>query len=228
MIDQWLSPFQSALDTVGFALWVVVFPVYHAVYPWFASRRPDQTARGRIDALRRSWIDRLIERGEVVTAAQQTRNLTMVNSILVSSSLILMGISANLLVRLPDLEGRLPHPGEWAAHPDAQRFKLYLLIIVFASAFSFCMAALRHLGHFVLIIGADPELVSSYYGSATSYFADLINKASHRYTLGARSFYAAFPILAWLFDPWLFVAFTVFWGLKFMGFQDFAARKFSR
>lgn len=227
-MQAWLSPFHSAWDVAGFVLFLLVFPIYHAVYPWVAHRLPARTARGRIDALRKSWIERLIARGDVVTAAQQTRNLTMVNSILVSSALILLGITTNLLVRLPEIESRLPHPSDWDVHPGALRVKLYLLIVVFATAFSFCMTALRHLGHFVLVIGADPDLVSSHFGSAVEYFADLINRASHRYTLGVRSFYAAFPVLAWLFDSRLFVLLTVLWGLKFMGFQDFAVMSLKR
>ncbi len=227
-MQEWLSPFQSAWDIVGFVLFLLVFPIYHTVYPWLALRRPTRTARGRIDALRKSWIERLITRGDVATAAQQTRNLTMVNSILVSSALILLGITTNLLVRLPEIESQLPHPGHWEVHPGALRMKLYLLILIFSAAFSFCMTALRHLGHFVLVIGADPDLVDSQFGSAVDYFAGLINRASHRYTLGVRSFYAAFPILAWLFDSRLFVLLTVFWGLKFLGFQDFAASRFKK
>ncbi len=220
-MQEWLSPFQSAWDVTGFALFLLVFPIYHTVYPWIASRQPSRTARGRIDDLRRSWIERLIARGDVVMAAQQTRNLTMVNSILVSSALILLGITSNLLIRLPEFEGRAPHPSDWDAHPGALRVKLYLLIVVFAIAFSFCMTALRHLGHFVMVIGADPDLVERHFGSAVEYFSDLINKASHRYTLGVRSFYAAFPLLAWLFDSRLFVLLTLFWALKFVVFQDF-------
>jgi uncharacterized membrane protein len=215
-------------DVLGFIAFLLVFPVYHSLYPILAARRPGQTARGRVDALRHSWIERLIERGDVVTAAQQTRNLTMVNSILVSSALILLGITVNLLVSIPEgAQLSTAAPVGWNAHPDAVRVKLCLIIVVFASAFSFCMTALRHLGHFVLIIGADPELVREYYGSASDYFADLINRASHRYTLGVRSFYASFPLLAWLFDSHLFVAMTVFWGFKFVGFQDFKPRRFA-
>jgi uncharacterized membrane protein len=209
---------------VGFAVFMLVFPIYHVVYPMIASRRPNRTAMGRIDALRKSWIERLIASEGIITAAQQTRNLTMVNSILVSSALLLMGITANLIVQLPAIENRVPHPSEWDLHPEVLRLKLYLLILVFASAFSYCMAALRHLGHFVLVIGADPKLVEKHYGSATQYFSDLINRASHRHTLGVRSFHAAFPLVGWMFDSRLFVFLVVVWGLKFLVYQDFARR----
>ncbi len=228
MLEEWLTPFQSPWDTVGFILFLLVFPIYHGIYPWIASLHPTQTARGRVDILRTSWIERLIARDELIAAAQQTRNLTMVNSVLVSSSLILLGITANLLLQFPAFESRVPHPLGWESNPGAIRVKLYLLILAFASAFSFCMTALRHLGHFVLVIGADPKLIAEQFGNAPEYLADLINRASHRHTLGVRSFYAAFPLMAWLFDTRLFLLLTFFWGLKFVGFQDFSVRRTKR
>lgn len=223
-MEQWLLPFQSIWDIVGFLLFLLVFPVYHSAYAWLARSLPNRTARSRVDALRKSWIERMIARGDVVAAAQQTRNLTMVNSILVSSALLLLGFTVNLLIRLPQVD-QLVHPSAWDAQPGALQIKLYMLIVVFATAFSFFMTALRHLGHFVLIIGADPKLVESYFGSAAEYFSDLINRASHRYTLGVRSFYAAFPLLVWLFDSRLFVLITAFWAVKFMLFQDFSSTR---
>jgi uncharacterized membrane protein len=223
-VDDWSAPFESGWDIAGFIVFVLVFPVYHAVYPLIAAAKPISTARGRIDALRRSWIERLLEGRELAAAAQQTRNLTMVNSILVSSALILMGVTANLLFQIPTMQD-VAHPTPWDENPGALRMKLYLLILIFASAFSFCMAALRHLGQFVLVIGADPALVEELYGDAPQYFTDLINRASHRYTLGIRSFHAAFPLVGWLFDSRLLFIFALLWGLKFIVFQDFATRK---
>ncbi|MEE8277331.1 MAG: DUF599 domain-containing protein [Thermoanaerobaculia bacterium] len=221
-MDQWLAPFEGTVDVVGFLLFVLVFPLYHALYPRLARLFPNRAAKGRFDLFRRSWIEGLIERRDVIAAAQQTRNLTMVNSLLASSALILMGLTANLLVRFPEFSARVPNPAGWEIDAGALVAKLYLLIVVFAVAFSYVMTSLRHLGHFNLVIGADPKLVEEEEGSAVEYFATLINRASNRYTLGVRTFYSAFPLFAWLFDPWLFVALTIFWGVKFIGFQDFA------
>ena len=221
-MDQFFTSFGSSLDIFGFVLFILVFPVYHALYPLLARTLTDQVKRARFDAFRESWIEGLIERRDLIAAAQQTRNLTMVNSVLVSSSLILMGLTANFLVQLPELGPQIPHPEAWAAHPEALRSKLYLLIIAFALAFSFFMTSLRHLGHFVLVIGTDPKLVNQFEGSPVKYFSGLINRASHRYTLGVRCFYSAFPLFAWLFDSWVFILLTLFWGVKFIGFQDFS------
>lgn len=215
---EWLAPFQTPWDVAGFILFLLIFPLYHTLYPWLSRKAKSTSARNRVDIFRESWIERIIAKGDAVGAAQQTRNLTMVSSILVSSCLIFMGLSVNLLFRLPEIN---PHPPDWNLHPDAVRMKLFGLILLFALAFSFFMTALRHLGHFVLVIGADPKVIEENVGSPVQYFSGLINRASHRYTLGVRSLYAALPWAAWILDSRLFVLITLFWGIKLVAFQDF-------
>ena len=217
----WTSLFQGPLDIVGFVLFVLVFPLYHAFYPWLIRRFPNRVAKARFDLYRRSWIEGLLERRDIVAAAQQTRNLTMVNSILASSTLILMGFSANLLLRSGELDREIPHPRIWDVHPDALAGKLFLLILVFAVAFGYCMTSLRHLGHFNLVIGADPAVIEELEGSSVDYFSTLINRSSNRHTLAVRCLYSASPIFLWMFDPLFFIVLTLFWGTKFIGFQDF-------
>jgi hypothetical protein len=133
-----------------------------------------------------------------------------------------MGFTANLLISAPQLALELPLETPWRAHPSAQPGKLLLLIVVFGTAFAYCMTSLRHLGHFNVVVGADSRLIELYEGSAVDYLSGLINRASNRYTLAVRCLYSASPLFFWLFDSRLFVAVTALWALKFIGFQDFA------
>lgn len=220
-MSPWNALVQSPPDLIGLIVFILVFPVYHGLYPLVTRRRPHSTAKGRMDIMRRSWIERLVERGDVVAAAQQTRNLTMMNSLLGSAALILLGMTANILLRYPRLSDEITHPESWDAQPDVVALKLYLLILVFALAFSYYMSALRRLGQFNLVVGADPKLVDSEEGSMVDYLTELLNRASNRYTLGVRTFFSAFPLFAWLFDPWIFLGLTLFFGIKFITFQDF-------
>lgn len=219
--NQWLLLITNPIDIVGLILFVLVFPVYHVIYPFVNLIFKKQAARKRFDLFRESWIEGLIERRDIIAAAQQTRNLTMVNSVLVSSSLILMGVVGNLLLQMPQVTDKGIALHYWAEHPDIIRVKLYLLIIVFAVAFSYFMTALRHLGHFVLVIGADPTLVKEHKGSPVKYFSSLINRASYRYTLGVRYLHSAVALFGWLFDSYIFIIITIFFGVKFIFFQDF-------
>jgi uncharacterized membrane protein len=217
-----LDLLQNPLDAVGLILFVLVFPVYHGIYPWLMNLFPDRAVKTRIDLYRRSWIERLVSDRDVLLAAQQTRNLTMVNTLLASSTLILMGFTANLLIQGPQLSLDLPIHGGEAIHPAAQPGKLLLLIVVFGSSFAYCMTALRYIGHFNVVMGADAHLIDLYEGSAVDYLSGLINRASNRYTMAVRCLYSASPLFLWLFDTRLFVGVTLLWGLKLIGFQDFA------
>jgi uncharacterized membrane protein len=217
----WRDLLQEPLDAVGLLLFLLVFPIYHAIYPWLMSLFPDRAARTRVDLYRRSWIERLVREEDILLAAQQTRNLTMVNTLLASSSLILMGFTANLLIQAPRLAVEAPIRA-WHAHPAAQPSKLLLLIVVFGAAFAYCMTSLRHIGLFNLVIGADVHVIERFEGSAVDYLSSLINRASNRYTMAVRCLYSAAPLFIWLFDSRLFVGATLLFALKFVGFQDFA------
>ena len=207
----WASLFQQPVDVIGFALFLLVFPIYHGVYPLLAQRRPGLAAKGKVDVYRRSWIEGILANRDTITAVQQTRNLAMVNSLLASSSLILMGFTANVLIRT--------NPG--TGNSDTQAVKLFLLIITLSVAFAYSMTSLRHLGHFNLVIGADPAVIEEFEGPPADYFAAMVNRASNRYTLAVRCLYSASPLLVWLFDSWSFLGLTLLWGVKFIGFQDF-------
>ncbi len=219
---------QHPLDALGVLLYVLIFPVYHTLYPLILRIFPTQAARTRFDRLRSSWIEGIVLRRDYLLAAQQTRNLTMVNTLLASSSLILMGFTANMLIELSRTPAEASVVGSWGAEPGADAVKLLFLVLVFGVSFAYSMTALRHLGHFNLVVGADPDLIEEYEVSATEYLSSLINRASNRHTLAVRCLYSATPLFLWLFDVRLFIALTLIWGLKFLVFQDFAFRSSPR
>lgn len=210
-MTDWLAPFQSPLDTAGFVVWVLVFPVYHIAYPrvrrWVAK---GDTFKDHLDAFRRSWIEGILERRDIICAVQQTRNLTMASTLLASSALILLGFAANIVAQSPE--------------NAPATVKVYLLMIVLAAAFSYFIASLRYIGMFNVTIGADPKVVEERAGSAVEYYTQLMQKTSARYTMGVRAFYSVFPVFLWMFDTWLFVIVTAGWAVKFMGIQDFTTR----
>ena len=86
------------------------------------------------------------------------------------------------------------------------------------------MTSLRHLSHFSLVVGTDPDLIEELDGSALKYLSNLINRASNRHTLAVRCLYSATPVFFWLFDVRLFVGLTAFWAFKFIVLQDFSYR----
>jgi uncharacterized membrane protein len=206
-----LAAFERPVDVAAFALWALVFPLYHTIYPRLARWLPGRTTAAQVDALRRSWISRVLESGDVVAAAQLTRNLNMVNTFLASSALIVLGFAANTVVGRPD-------------GADPVKARVVFLIIVLAMAFGYFVNSLRHIGHFNLTIGADPSLVDRLHGSAVDHFADLLARASRRYTQGIRALYSVFPLFLWLVDGWLFLGVTALWAVWFVA-QDFPRKE---
>ena len=208
---EWLAaPLKGPVDILGFALWVAVFPLYHTLYPRFARWIPGRTMAEQVDTLRRSWVSRVLASGDIVAAAHQTRNLNMVNTFLASSSVILIGFAANMVVGHTPLE-------------DAEVARVVLVMVVLAAAFAHFVNSLRHIGHFTLTIGADPKLVDEMHGSAVDYFSGILARASLRYTQGVRTLYSVFPLFLWIFDRWLFLGATALWAAWFV-VQDFPRR----
>lgn len=205
------AAFERPIDTVAFALWVAVFPLYHMLYPKIARWMPGKTTAGQVETLRRSWVSRLLATGDVVTAAHQTRNLNMVNTFLASSAIILLGFAANMIVG-------------HASPGDSATARIILILIVLAVAFAYFVNSLRHIGHFTLTIGADPALVDKLHGSAVDYFSGLLARASRRYTQGTRTLFSVFPLFLWLFSSWLFLLVTAIWAVWFL-VQDFPRRR---
>ncbi len=223
---EWLQVFETPADMWGLAVYLLVFPIYHAIYPILLMRFfPNRASRTKFDDFRGSWIEGILERKDYLLAAQQTRNLTMVNTLLASSSLLLMGFTASALMELSRSAPDTALTETWQSAPDSEGAKLLLLLMVFGVAFAYCMTSLRHLGHFTLVVGADPEMIEEYEGSAVDYLSNLINRASNRHTLAVRCLYSATPLFLWLFDTRLFIAVTILWGLKFTVLQDFQNRR---
>jgi len=210
-LTEWLAVFERPIDAVAFGLFVLVFPVYHVVYPRLVRRLRDRTAKVRVQRITHSWLHGVLERRDHIVAIQATRNLTMGSSLLASSSLILLGFTAARILESVD---------------DARvSAKLALLMLVFAISFSLLVNSIRYLGQFTLTIGADPAVVESEYGASLTYYAHLLERASSRYTLGVRTLHSSFPLFLWLFDPWTFLIVTALFAVKYMGFQDFAHRR---
>ena len=49
---QWLSLFNDPIDIVGFLLFLLVFPVYHGIYPWLSRWMPGHASKPRVDMRR--------------------------------------------------------------------------------------------------------------------------------------------------------------------------------
>jgi uncharacterized membrane protein len=213
----WADLWQTPLDTAGLVLFVLFFPVYQLLRPWLRRVGVRFRAGKRVEREIESWVDTLLEDGKAILGVQQTRNTTMVATLLASSSIIMVGMLGNLALRVPesgDTAGAL-------IQASGLRPKLALALVAAALAFSSFLSCLGRFGKFTVSVGVKREVLDRMEGSGVTYLTALFLAAVHSYRTGVRWLYAIFPLVAWLFSPWLFIAVTVGFGLKFVVYEDF-------
>lgn len=206
----------GTLDVIGVSLFVLFTVVYHALYYVYTQTRPLATVKGKIHLYRRTWVKRILDRGDFLLAAQTLRNHLMAASFMASSALLAIGLLLNFVVA-----------GDPAAalHLDNAElitFKLFVLIGLFAFSFMAFLFTIRDLNHVSILVAADADLIDHVEGlDAVTYLSMLLNQALNRYTFGQRGFYFSLAIIAWIFHPLAFIFTTLGIGLLLILVLDF-------
>ncbi len=206
-----------ALDAFALALFFLCTIGYHNVYyPYRLRSSPMSTAKGKVNLYRRSWVEATLEKGDIVVAVHQVRNLTSVATLFASSSLLIIGVVANVFLTKYQLHL------EEAPVLEIFRIKAYLLITLFGTSFLLFLFALRHLNYFSVLIGAKKEVVESVEKiSFVDFLTERINLAMNRYTLGVRCYYYSLAVIAWFFSTYAFIALTLLITLLVALTRDF-------
>lgn len=209
--------FERTEDWVALALIFAVFPGYHLALPLLrrllGRYRTGKRAVREIEA----WIRSTVGEGKVIVAVQQTRNTTMVASLLASSTLIILTLSATLVI---GGESEVNATGTFPI--DVMTAKALVLFFMLAIAFSFFVQALGRMGRFTIMIGCDPATLNRTEGDAVRHLTETFVGAIRHYRVGIRHLHAVFPILFWIFSTDLCIAASVALGLKFFFYDDFA------
>lgn len=201
------------LDWIALGIFFFCTVVYHLVYHLWATVRPFDTVKGKVERYRKDWVEQVLATRNIIMAVQTIRNTIMATTwmagsvLLVVAFLITGGIQGTIGASGGD-EGtfqiiRIP----------ADAFiivKLDLLLILFGFAFLMFLFTIRHLILFNTLIGTSPELITQVEGiEASEYLGQIINKAHNRFTFGLRSTYYSIPAIAWLFNTYAFIVLTV-------------------
>jgi len=208
----------NAWDIAGIILFLFFTIVYHAGYYVYAQRYPLATVKGKVHLYRRTWIKRIIDRNDYILGVQAFRNLITSSSFMASSSLLVMGIVLNSMLRSPEEIAATLHVEDAG---DLQ-LKLGILIAVYAFSFMNFLFNIRFLNQLTVLMGADPDLIDHVEGvDAVEYFTAMLNSATNRYTFGQRGFYFSLAIIAWIFSSIAFVIVTAAIGIFLIAFMDF-------
>lgn len=206
----------GTLDILGIVLFVLVTFVYHALYYVYTQTRPLATVKGKIHLYRRTWVKRVLDRGDFILAAQTLRNHLMAASFMASSSLLAMGLLLNFVVAGD------PATALHLDNAELITFKLFSLIGIFAFSFMAFLFTIRDLNHVSILIAADADLIDHVEGlDAVTYLSTLLNQALNRYTFGQRGFYFSIAVIAWIFHPIAFIVTTLGIALLLIFVLDF-------
>ncbi|MBI5192876.1 MAG: DUF599 domain-containing protein [Nitrospirae bacterium] len=200
----------NAFDTVALGFFIFCTLFYHIFYYYRVARLPKNIFKGKINIIRRTWVENMLNPGNAIVAVQTLRNIHMAASFLASSSIVFIGSILYLVFNIEQTAGIVRGRGTITIDDYIIFIKLSALIVMFLLSllnFSLCIRLLNYL---VILIGASPATIEDTMGmSAVDYIHKMFSTAGIHYTFGIRGFYYTIPLMAWFLGPWLFFALTI-------------------
>ncbi len=187
----------------------------------YALTAPGWTVRENvIDSYRRQWVYAIARDKNGILAIQTIRNLEMLNTFLISLTMLIMGgiisvFSANLNWM------QLLETGEYIRfleeHPAAIKLIITLAFIL-ESFFNFIFALrIQFNMNFTVSMAAEP-------GSNPDFLVSQALRQARHFILGIRSLYFSVAPLVWLISPWAMAIVLIILTMSLFRF-DFLSRK---
>lgn len=200
----------SASDIAGLILFLICTLLYHAYYYSKVSRLPKNIFKGKINIIRRTWVENMLKPGQTITAVQSLRNIHMAASFLASSSIVFIGSIIYLIFNIEQTSGIVTGRGTIAL-PDYLLFiKLLTLMVMFLLSLLNFTLCIRLLNYLAILIGASQETIEETMKmSAVDYITKMFSTAGIHYTFGIRGFYFTIPLIGWFLGTWLFIVLTI-------------------
>ncbi|KAH7674664.1 ABC transporter type 1 transmembrane domain MetI-like protein [Dioscorea alata] len=191
------------VDLVLVPLAILFSVAYHA-WLWHKVRsQPLQTFIGINSAGRRKWVIAMIKDNEKknILAVQSLRNAIMGSTLMATTSILLSTGLAAILSSTYSIKKPLGD-NIFGAHGEFMvALKYVTLLLAFIFAFLCYSLSIRFINQVNFLINIpfsdddDNRLLSP------EYVSDLLDKGFVLNTVGNRLFYAALPLLLWLFGP---------------------------
>lgn len=188
------------LDVILVPLGLLINIAYH-VWLWHkVQTQPLKTTIGTYSKAQRLWIPVIMKDIDKknILAIQTVRNLIMGSTLMATTTVLLSGglaavISSTYSVKKPLNDNVYGAQGEFMV-----ALKYVTLLATFLLSFfchSMSISFLNQVNILVSTLG-DPRSILT-----PEYVSDLLEKASLLNAVGNRIFYAAFPLLLWIFGP---------------------------
>lgn len=200
----------NTIDITGLILFVLCTLFYHAYYYFKVARLPRNIFKGKINIIRRTWVENMLKPGQTITAVQSLRNIHMAASFLASSSIVFIGSILYLIFHIEQTSGIVTGRGTISLPDYLLFFKFMILMIMFLLSLLNFTLCIRLLNYLVILIGASPETIEDTMKmSAVDYITKMFSTAGIHYTFGIRGFYYTIPLIGWFLGTWLFIALTI-------------------
>ncbi|KAK9207689.1 hypothetical protein WN944_000035 [Citrus x changshan-huyou] len=188
------------LDVILVPLGFSITMAYH-IWLWHKIRtEPLTTIVGTNARGRRLWVAAMMKDNEKknILAVQSLRNMIMGSTLMATTSILLCTglaavISSTYSVKKPLNDTVYGGHGEFML-----ALKYVSLLTIFLFSFFCHSLAIRFVNQVNLLINTPPDPLSIV---TPEYVTDLFEKGSLLNTVGNRLFYAALPLLLWIFGP---------------------------
>ncbi|KAL5537381.1 hypothetical protein UlMin_043585 [Ulmus minor] len=218
------------LDLILIPLSFLITISYHA-WLWYKVRtQPHSTIIGLNSTGRRLWVSAILKDIEKknILAVQTLRNNIMGSTLMATTSILLCAglaavVSSTYSIKKPLNDAVFGARGEFMV-----ALKYVTLLTIFLFSFFCHTLSIRFLNQVGILISGSVDDSSSIITS--EYLCELIERGSILNTVGNRLFYAALPLLLWIFGPVLVLLFSatmvlVFYNLDFVCANGCANRK---
>lgn len=200
----------SLRDIIALTIFIFCTLAYHIYYYYKVLKLPQYIFKGKINIIRRTWVENMLQPGNAIVAVQSLRNIHMAASFLASSSIVFIGSIIYLIFSIEQTSGIITGRGTISLSDYLILFKLITLVVMFLISllnFSLCIRLLNYL---VILIGASQKTVEETMGiNVVDYITRMFSRAGIHYTFGIRGFYYTVPLIAWFLGTYLFVALTL-------------------
>ena len=213
------------LDLLALLLFVGGWLAYAA----FAERRGRQvpSIHNRMDAFRREWMVRMIERDNRMVDVNIMRIQTRSSQFFASTTMLVLGALIALtgyVQQALDVVSGLPFTVKGSAR--MLEIKILLLVAIFTYAFFKFSWAIRQLGSCATMIGAAPKQPKDnpeQYAPVINRIARVTSYAGTNFNMGLRAYYFGLAALAWFLHPWLMIVATA-WVIVVLYHREFESK----
>jgi uncharacterized membrane protein len=213
------------LDLLG----LVLFAAAWFGYAIFAERhsRKVPNLHNTMDAYRREWMVRMIERENRMTDVNIMRTLARSSQFFASTTMLVLGALIALtgyIQQTLDVVSGLPFTMKASAR--MVEVKIMLLVVIFTYAFFKFSWNMRQLGQASTLVGAAPPKPADnpeQYAPWINRIARITSYAATNFSNGLRAYYFGLAALAWFLHPMLMIVATA-WTIYVLYAREFKSK----